>query len=321
MVIDYPDIYYSKIWGQLNESKDKGKWDCFLFESNLGKVYYPFIKRRIDIKVNNKIYYDIVTPYGFNGPVIIENFCDDIDKLVEEFNNEFNKFCNENNIVSEYIRFSPWLKNHKYLSNIYNIKNNNVTLYVDLKKDFFYEEFSSKCRNVIRKAIKNNVKVKFDFYGDTIEEFYRLYNEMAYKNNVSEFYKFDIDFLKALFNGMKGNIFIANAIYKGKYISSAMFLYNKDYIHYHLSGNDYNHTTLGGNSLILYEVAKFAKKKEIKEFHLGGANGEALLKFKKQFTKGGVLDFFVGTKIRNEDIYYKLVEINGRNKGYFPEYR
>jgi lipid II:glycine glycyltransferase (peptidoglycan interpeptide bridge formation enzyme) len=99
-------------------------------------------------------------------------------------------------------------------------------------------------------------------------------------------------------------------------------MYNNDIIHYHLLGNDYEFITLGANSLIICEIAQWAKDKGIKEFHLGGASKESLFKFKKSFTKNGVLDFYVGTKIRNESIYNTLIKLCGVNdKGYFPGYR
>lgn len=320
-MINCPDVYYLKKWGIANEKKDDGIWEYFLYKSDLGEVYYPFIKRKIDEKIDCNEYYDIITPYGFNGPIIISNNCKKLENLVNDYNVKFNEYCKKNNIVSEYVRFSPWLKNHIFFKDIYDIKYNNTTLFIDLTKDFFYEEFSSKCRNVIRKSIKNNVEVDFDFEGNTIEEFSLLYNKMAKKNNVNDFYKFDLEFLRELFNMMYGNIVIVNAKYNGKCISSAMFLYCEEFIHYHLSGNDYEYTNLGANSLILSKVAEWAKKRNIKQFHLGGASRESLFKFKKQFTKNGVLDYFVGSKIRNEKVYNELVKKHSNNTGFFPKYR
>ncbi|GAH37862.1 unnamed protein product, partial [marine sediment metagenome] len=56
---------------------------------------------------------------------------------------------------------------------------------------------------------------------------------------------------------------------------------------------------------------------------------DSLFKFKKGFNKNGLLDFYVGRKINNEDIYEKLVKEwkikNGLGENFrsdfFPLYR
>jgi lipid II:glycine glycyltransferase (peptidoglycan interpeptide bridge formation enzyme) len=193
---------------------------------------------------------------------------------------------------------------------------------VDLEKDFFNQEFTSKCRNVVRKAQKNNILIDFDFDGKYIDEFYDLYNQMAIKNQIGSYYLFDKDYIDNTFETMRGNVFIARAVYDGVPMSSAMFLYNDKYLHYHLSGNNYEFTSFGGNSLILYEVSKWGQAHGIKQLHLGGAFEGGLLKFKSSFTKDGFLDFYVGMRIRDNKKYNLLVKLFGKNEnGYFPEYR
>lgn len=318
--MDYPDIYYIPQWAELNAERDNGVFGCFDYTNEYGRVYYPYIKREIDIRVNGDTFFDIITPYGFNGPIVMENT--NKEKLLDEFDVRFTEYCIENHIVAEYVRFSPWLKNHSDFKKYYTLRYNNQTLCIDLQKDFFYEEFSSKCRNVVRKAVKSGVKVEFDFLGTYTDEFLKLYNLMAEKHNVSQYYIFDENFINKIFDYMKGNVLIARALYENIHISSAIFLYDGNYIHYHLSGNDYKYTSLGANSLIIYEVAKWGKEHGKKEFHLGGATQDSLFNFKKSFTKNGILDYYVGMRVRDEKMYNILIQLKGRNNnGYFPEYR
>ena len=212
--------------------------------------------------------------------------------------------------------------NHKDFKNIYELKYNNYTLGIDLTKDFFTEEFSSECRNRIRKAINSDVKIEYDFNGKSIEEFNRLYKLMAEKNNIREEYRFAKEYFIDTFNKCKEYVFIINAIYDNKVISSAMFLQYGDYIHYHLSANDIEYSRLSANNLILHTAATFGKEHNKKTLHLGGAFTEGLYKFKHRFTKNGTYDFYVGTKIRNQEIYDKLIEKKGTiNKEFFPAYR
>jgi len=85
------------------------------------------------------------------------------------------------------------------------------------------------------------------------------------------------------------------------------------------------------NNMMLYQAALRYKTMGKKCFHLGGgySGNDSLFKFKKGFNKNGLLDFYVGRKINNEDIYEKLVKewkIKNKlrkdyNSDFFPLYR
>jgi len=324
---NYPDIYFLPEWGDLYQEHDKGVVDRFEFKNELGHIYYQFMKRQLPEDLDLGSYCDIVTPYGFNGPVILESDQGSKLILIAEYDKEFQKYCIDNNIISEYIRFNPWLKNHLDFEKIYTTKYNNYTLYTDLTvNDFFMQEFSSKIRNLIRKAVKSGIQIEFDFSGATITEFYRLYQMMVEKNKVADYYIFKSDFLKKTFLSLKDKQFIINAVYEDKYISSAIFLHYGDYIHYHLSANDPDYYPLNANSMILREACLWGQNNGKKQMHLGGAFTDELFAFKKQFTKKGICDYYVGKKIRNEEIYNELVNKRLKNGGilnnlYFPLYR
>jgi len=315
-----PDVFYMENWGLANARRDGGEYGRYELESCNGSIVYPYVKRDAGPTIRGVQYYDILTPFGYNGPAIIK--CTDKEKLLMEFEEDFNSYCKGEHIVAEYARFSPWLKNHEDFENFYNLKFQTQTMYFNVQTDFFNKEFSQKCRNNIRNAIKNAVDIRFDFSDEHVDEFIKLYDKMLEKHGLGSFHQVEESYLKNLFSMMAGNIFMASAVHEGKCISSSFFLFGQDYMHYYLSGNDYENTKRGANHLILYEAAKWAQDKGIKEFHIGGAYHETLLQFKKGFTKDGFLDYFVGTRIRNPEIYEKLLELCGKNgSGYFPEYR
>jgi serine/alanine adding enzyme len=325
--INLPDIYFLPEWGELYQEHDKAEVGIFEFQNKLGHVYYQFMKRPLPEELGCKDYVDLVTPYGFNGPLVLDCSVADRHTLATEFDEAFQQYCLQEHIVSEYIRFNPWLRNHLDFETIYTTKYNNYTLFTNLTvHDFYLEEFSSKTRNHIRKAVKSGVQIEFDFSGSSINEFHHLYQKTIKKNNVFEYYLFDIDFLMKTFNALKNEQFIINAIFEGKYISSAIFLHYGDYIHYHLAANDPRYYPLCANSLILHEACKWGQSKDKKQLHLGGAFSEELFIFKKGFTKNGICDYYVGEKIRNETIYNEFVNNkikNGtiKNPSYFPLYR
>lgn len=324
---EFPDIYFLPIWGNVYAEHDPGVVDRFFLNVPEGRVYYQFMKRPIPDELSYPGYYDTVTPYGFNGPLILE--CDPAAKttLVQMYDQAFQEYCEQKKIIAEYIRFNPWLENHRDFSETYSLNYNNYTLYTDLEvEDFFMQEFSSKIRNLIRKAIRMGVEVEFDSSGDQLPEFQRLYQMMTEKNPVSDYYQFDTTFLQNTFKMLKGKQFMLNARYQNQIISSAIFLHHGNYLHYHLSANDPAYYSLNANSLILCRAAEWGKRNGKKQFHLGGAFSDSLFAFKQQFTKRGKCDYYVGKKIRNRELYDELVNARGKsenppNSGYFPLYR
>lgn len=323
--MDYLDIYYNPEWVRLYAGKDNGDPGYYKLENEYGVIIYPYVKRVVPYTINGTKYYDIITPYGFNGPCIMNVKNNNTKELLlSSFEEDFTNYCIENNIVTEYVRFSPWLQNHLDFQNYYLLRDNKKTIAINLSvENILKDEISSKRRNLIRKAIKSNVNIQFDFTGETVDDFYNLYQNTIKKNGISKYYQFDISFLKQNFKMLSGNIFIVNAIYEDEIISSSIFLHEGNNLHYHFSANDYEKTSLNGNSLILLSAAEWGKENNKEYLHLGGASrSEDLMKFKLSFSKSNGFPFYVGSRIRQEPIYNKLVQISGKvNSNYFPEYR
>ena len=61
------DIYFEENYGKLYEKMEGGKQEIFTFSCEYGKVRHQFIKRTI-----NGEWFDLITPYGYGGPVIVE---------------------------------------------------------------------------------------------------------------------------------------------------------------------------------------------------------------------------------------------------------
>lgn len=328
---NFPDIYFLPEWGKAYEVKEEnGELRIFELENELGHVFYQFIVRPIPLNYGSTTYYDTITPFGFSGPIILKCKEGKNEELATLFNEEFQKYCEKNNIVTEYVRFNPWLKNLQDFQKYYSLRNNGITQFIDLTvDDFFMDEFSSPTRSQVRKARKNNVEIEYDFTGARSKEFHRLYGFLAKKRNIdNDYYLFSEEFLKDSFKQLKGKQFIIYAKHEGKYISAAYVIHHGDYIHYHLAANDPAFLHLAGNSLIMYEICRWGVEHGKKELHLGGTGGdEQLFKFKKKFTKTEPLNLLMGKKIRNEEVYQTLVnykKTNGggiKNPDYFPLYR
>lgn len=72
-----------------------------------------------------------------------------------DFFKELNKLAVENKIVSQFFRFHPLLRNHKYFEEFCDTKTFKQTVCIDLQnEDIIYKNMNDKCRNMIKKQEK-----------------------------------------------------------------------------------------------------------------------------------------------------------------------
>lgn len=278
-------------------------------------------------KVEFQKLFDITTPYGYGG-FLIEGTPSKCN--LKKMNEEYSGYCHSNNLISEFVRFHPLLKNSKINSEIYEVIDLGKTITIDLiSKEQIWNDLSSKNRNVIRKAIKSGVEIYWGRSPELIDEFIPLYNVTMNKDDAIDYYYFNKEFYKSVLNDLKYNSLIFYALYDQKIISISMIIFGKDNMHYHLSASDVEHQNLAATNLLLYEAACWGCENGYKSFHLGGGLGskeDSLYKFKKAFNKNSETFFSIGKKIFNQDKYDELNKIrdkdcNNTNTTFFPQYR
>lgn len=320
-----PDIYYLPEWRELYAQRDGESSGCFTFHHPDGTVLYPYVMRRTPDAGDGKTWYDIITPYGFNGPCVVDRKAEDLSALRMAFDEAFSAHCRDRQIVAEYVRFSPWLKNVKTFGSLYALRDNGQTVAIDLTaEDILRDECSSKRRNLIRTAQKKGVVVEFGQTEAAVEDFYMLYQQTIEKNRIGLYYQFSLEFLKEHFAALGSHVCVARAKVEGQTVSCSILLRCGEHMHYHLSANDYAMTAYQGNSLLLYEAAMLGKAFGCKYLHLGGVGVAevSLMHFKLSFTKQKGLPFQVGTRVRNQGVFDRLAaRYGGTGTGFFPPYR
>lgn len=321
------DIYFEEQYAKLYENENE-KVEIFEYKNELGRGRNIFLKRKIISQNLKEQYFDIITPYGYGGPVFEVND-EDREKFIEEYFIEFSKYCEKNNIVSEFIRFHPLLENYKYLEKNYEISYISDTIFIDMKnEEEIMKNMSSKSRNKVRKAIKKGLIFEEDSSLKEIEEFKKIYYETMKKNNANESYYFNDDYFKNILK-LGRNIKLFNVKKEGRVLSSSIVLFGEKYLHYHLTANTLEGYEDAANNFLLYNLALWGNKNGYEKLHLGGGYGgneSPLFSFKKSMNENGVIPFYVGKKIWNEEVYRILVEerkltFEEENTNYFPLYR
>ena len=297
------DIYYFEDYVKLATGKNETPL-CIICEEDENVMILPYLRS------SYKEYFDFETPYGYGGP--ISNTCDNIwnEKALKEI---FNYFSTENYLAG-FLRFHPLLNNAELCRNIFTVIDDRKTIAIDTsvsEEKIWMDQISSKNRNMIRKAEKNGLTFERDNEFKYIEEFKKLYNSTMSRLDADEFYFFDDDYYKKFIKIFKGKGFLGCIKKDDEIINAALFMYEKDWGHYHLAGSNREYSSLGANNLLLWKVACEMHKEGVKEFHLGGGtNGDeenSLFKFKHAFSPN-VKQFSIGKMIFNEKIYNEVCD-------------
>lgn len=330
MMSKISDIYFDDKYGKLYEKADAGKADIFIYENQYGKIKHQFIKREIPENLwDQEKLYDIITPYGYGGPVILEAEEQEKEQLVKGFYEEFSKYCESEGIVSEFIRFHPIVNNALDFKDVYHPIWDRNTLGTNLKdfEDPVLSEFSKRCRKNVRQALNKGVSYRITCQPDNLEDFKAIYYDTMKRNDASDYYYFDDDYFKMCLEYFKQNILLIEAVYEGKTIAAGMyFLYNKT-IHVHLSGTLQEYLHLSPAYVLRYALTLWGKENGYELIHHGGGRSnredDNLFLFKRQFAEHTKFDFYIGKKIWMPEKYTQICSKNNKSEesDFFPAYR
>ena len=328
---EYNDIYFKYEYFELYKRHYGVEPEVIFWEDKNIKIFWTHLIRDISKieQFKDFKYYDLTTPYGYGGPLIITKTGnkEKINKSLRDFFEDYKNYALKNNYVCEFIRFHPVFENQRFFNDIFDVEYLNDVVIVDLSKDLeeIWKDIKRGHKYNIKKSVKEGCKIKIINKPSTgnIEDFINLYYETMDKNKASKKYYFSIEFLNDHFNLLKS--ILIEVKYKNIVIGTSMFILGGKIIHYHLSGAAYGLKSLYPSDLILWEAIKWAKENDFELLHLGGGRGknDTLFEFKKGFSNN-IIPFYSGKKIFDLKTYQALLTINpisATSNNYFPAYR
>jgi len=334
------DIYFSLSYCDLYRELGDGDPHLFVYTDKCGdKILYPFLKR----KINNlpfvkdrfqKEIFDITTPYGYGGPIHQNMSTAEPGDVIKRFRSTFNDYCREKNIITEFIRFHPLLNNHLNMSNLMDVHHIRDTVFIDLtkKEEEIFNNYHRNHRRNVKKAEKNGLTFQVLEGENTVDEidtFIKLYKDTMKRNSALSYYYFPKYYFEHFFHNLSQNSVMCSVRLDNHTIAAAIFMFQGDFLHYHLGCSDQKFLSMAPNNLLFHEMARWGKKNGFKKLHLGGGytDDDQLFQFKHKFNPDGRLSFFIGKCIHDEQIYEELVRLwtgyysKEINTDYFPLYR
>lgn len=295
------DIYFYEEYVKMYEDA-AGEALCVVCEEGNSIVLMPFLRRAVND------HFDFETAYGYGGP--ISNARDEmwIRKAVAAIK----KYLSEERYLCGFVRFHPLLENVEYCRDYFDVSFDRITVCINTEmseEEIWTKQITSKNRNMIRKAEKNGLLYKAEYDFQSIEEFIGLYNATMERLNAEKSYFVADSYYREFINSFTGRAFLGTVRKDDRLICAALFMYSKEFGHYHLEGSDHDYSSLGANNLLLWKTALELHRHNVKEFHLGGgfdsSEDNSLLKFKKAFSNH-YRDFYIGKTILNKEKYTEI---------------
>lgn len=328
------DIYYYPEYLELY--RDQGEPVLFAVETEENCLIYPFLKRSLmKLKIfadcsETEEFFDLTSPYGYGGHYTSAEGKEQ-SELIRTFGNEFNRYCRDNRVVSQFVRYHPLLDNQRYGRSLVDVYFDRPTVALDLEEgsEKIWNNLSRTTKNRVRKAIKSGLIFRRGSSENDWESFFTLYSRTMESKNAAVFYHFSRDFFNCLRKNLGEKVRLFLVEQNRKTLAAAIFLCSDQFMHYHLGGSDPEGLKFAPNNLLFFEAGVWGAKQGYSKLHLGGgysSPSDQLFRFKQGFNKSAQYQFYLGKKINCPKLYSQLAvksldgEIGAVN-GYFPLYR
>jgi hypothetical protein len=312
------DVYFRPEYVALHRSIEGSRALMFAYrrEADGACWLYPFLLQPIKgITTQDSApatWFDIETPYGYGGPLASTEEADFLAKAHAAFND----WCDEQNVVAEFIRLHPLLRNERWLDSQVQLVADRETVSLNLV-DFnkLAPEalpFDKMARYMLRRAERAGVRVETCEPRDDFDKFVALYRETMRRLGADEYYFFDERYFRGLRELIEDSGWLLAATLDEEWVAAALFLKDTSYLHYHLSATKPEPRLPGATNLLLYTAAQLGSRDDsLTTLHLGGGTtpqpGDSLLKFKRSMATDSH-SFYIGKRVHHPAMYATLCE-------------
>ena len=289
--------------------------NCFCYVDNEKYILMPGYLYEVKSLGAENSYFDFITPYGYTGPYMSESITSEDVKFFWE---NVDSWYRNNNIISEFIRFSL---DNNYIG--YNGQLHSTMLNIKgkiLQEETQWSSFDHKVRKNVKRAQKENLMCKI-FYKEEITskeifDFFSIYIKTMERTNADAKFFYPLSDFELFIKNNPLNSVICNIYSDNIIISSELVLVSEDSIYSFLGGTDENYFDKRPNDYLKYEMINWARNNGKNYYILGGGYGyeDGIFKYKKSFFPNDIEQYYTGRKMINKDIYYKLFELNNKDR-------
>jgi hypothetical protein len=318
------DVYFRPGYCRAYEAAGHGRTVAVVTEQAL----YPLLLRPLPFGEEG---YDAATPYGYGGVLPLGPAGSLGSDPVSEVR-QLRDWCVTNGVVSCLLRLHPLLGGPDQLSGMddVGIREHGPTTAVDPRRiDAATGRLDgmSKGRKADLTIARRELELSWEAGDDALESFRTIYDDTMERLGAGEFYLFPPEYYRALREGLGERLGVALALHDGETVGGALFLADRRFAHYHLSGTTDVGRELKAGTLLVHAGAEWARAQGCELLHLGGgtSGADSLFAFKKSFG-GDTFTYAFATLVADRKRYDELVarrseESEPLQPDFFPAYR
>ncbi len=304
------DIHLRARYYRMYELNGDGSARLFVYRKQADCYIQPFLLRSVPAFDGFAGYYDIESAYGYAGPV---STTEDLTFLAEA-DAAFCDYCKEQNVITEFVRFHPLLRNHRFVSSGSTLQLIHLRDYVtvDLRSTATqaFEAYTPQNRNKIRKAENAGYRVHAQNSEASFGEFVHIYMENMKQLGASQQYYFSPAYFGSLQQlTLTDGVLLTVEGSEGA-VGAGIFLKDGPWAHYFLSSVTPEGRKNGVGNLLLHEGINWARHSHCRTMHLGGGlsadPNDPLLTFKQNFSKE-TMPFYIGKRVHLKGEYDRLI--------------
>lgn len=308
---EFQDVYFDPDYYALYQTPTR-QAQCFFVEEGEAIFLYPYLKTRInkitDFKLE-KDFYDIEGAYGYNGFAVNRD-----DGFVRCCAGLFIRHCAQEGIVAEFMRLNPILP-MPAADCWWDLKSLNTNVFVDLTippEGIWKDSYEHCVRKNVNKARQEGVSIKVfagkDMTGCLLDEFIDIYYSTMERNASDAEYYFSKTYFQNVCAFLPEGCLFFFAYLNKEPVSCELVLKGKKTAYSFLGGTRIAAHLSRPNNLLKHEAIMHLKNLHLDRYVLGGGKcrNDGIYRYKKTFSKQGDVDFSIGCRVHDQNIYDKL---------------
>jgi serine/alanine adding enzyme len=316
-----PDVYFRPGYCAAYEAAGHGRAIAVRTDTTL----FPLLLRELPFGEDGL---DAITPYGYGGLLPLAQSRDRTAPVDEV--SQLRAWCIANGVVSVLLRLHPLVGGLGELSvrDWAAVREHGPTAAIDPRQiEASGRRGMSKGRRSDLAVARRELDVAWDRGDEALEGFRAVYDGTMRRLGAADDYLFPGEYYRALADGLGDRLGVGLALRDGEVVGGALFLADRRWAHYHLSGTTEAGRELKAGTLLVYEGARWAQARGCELLHLGGgtSGADSLFAFKRSFG-GATYTYSFATLVADPERYDALVARRARDPApprpdFFPAYR
>ena len=313
-----PDVYYRPGYVRAYSAAGGSRPVALVIRSGSTQALIPMLIR--EFEVGGHTFRDAITPYGYGGLLRVSGPSHPGSRVAREVFAELRDWARASGVLACTLRLHP-LSDQEDCWGLARVTEDWVQLFprgqttaVELGRwDDVRRRPTGmyKGRRYDLKKARASLRVTISIGPSVLEErviFRSLYRDAMSRVHASSFFLFPDEYFEQLAHGLGDKFALATAFLNDRPVSSAIFLADRDFVHYHLACSNDEGRRCGASTALVIEASEWGRQRGCSFMHLGGGlqPGDGLWSFKRSFG-GKVLHYSYATIVADVEKHKFLV--------------